>query len=118
MVRKAGFDPAASCSPSTRSARLSYPLKKLVQRRDSTRTLGLYDNQYPVGPSPDKDLELDREVNPALPLSWATLRKNSRSAGWAPPMFGDADSASRLPAEDGLMDFLLSSFAGGSSFVN
>ena len=41
-----------------------------------TRTLGLYDNQYPVGPSPDKDLELDREVNPALPLYWATLPKN------------------------------------------
>ena len=41
-----------------------------------TRTLGLCDNQYPVGPSPDKDLELDREVNPALPLYWATLPKN------------------------------------------
>jgi hypothetical protein len=33
-------------------------------------------------------------------------------------MFGDSDSASRLPAEDGLMDFLLSFFAGGSSFEN
>jgi hypothetical protein len=41
-----------------------------------THTLGLYDNQYPVGPSPDKDLELDREFNPALSLCWTTLRKN------------------------------------------
>jgi hypothetical protein len=38
-----------------------------------TRTLGLYDNQYPVGPSPDKDLDLDREVNPGLSLCWTTL---------------------------------------------
>ena len=32
MVRKTGFDPAASCTPSTRSAWLSYVLMKVISR--------------------------------------------------------------------------------------
>ena len=33
MVRKTGFDPVASCTPSTRSAWLSYVLMKLAALR-------------------------------------------------------------------------------------
>jgi hypothetical protein len=32
MVRKTGFDPVASCTPSTRSAWLSYVLMKVISR--------------------------------------------------------------------------------------
>jgi len=32
MVRKTGFDPVASCTPSTRSAWLSYVLMKVIAR--------------------------------------------------------------------------------------
>lgn len=37
MVRKTGFDPVASCTPSTRSAWLSYVLNKMARRKTRRR---------------------------------------------------------------------------------
>ena len=38
MVRKTGFDPVASCSPSTRSAWLSYVLFEMMKEAGVTPT--------------------------------------------------------------------------------
>jgi len=39
MVRKAGYDPATSCTPSTRSAWLSYVLMKVFRARICLRDI-------------------------------------------------------------------------------
>ena len=79
MVRKTGFDPVTSCTPSTRSAWLSYVLIKMVrlERMDNRRPHGVLTEHYNL-----LFITNDKSASRILPAEQLQLNPTSKCPCW------------------------------------